>query len=132
MIKEKFTVKPESIVEPTLYLGADLNKVYFNDGSFAWSMGSSNYVEKVVKNIKKTLKHDGYEFNRKISDMQYSPNQPFTTATYPPELDTSTICNDEQITFYQNLIDILRWIVELGRVIWWNQELAISFRRSIF
>ena len=48
--------------------------------------------------------------------MQYSPKQPFTTATYCPELDTSAICNDEQITFYQNLIGILRWMVELGRV----------------
>ena len=53
IIKEKFTVKPESIVEPTLYLGADLNKVYFNDGSSAWLMGSSNYVENVFNNIKK-------------------------------------------------------------------------------
>ena len=116
MIKGKFTVKPESIIEPTSYLGADLSKVHFEDRSFAWLMGSANYVGKVVKNVKKALERDGFEFNRKLSDIRYSPKQPYTTASYCPEMDTSALCNDKQVTFYQNLIGILRWIVELGRI----------------
>ena len=79
-------------------------------------MGSANYVGKVVKNVKKALEQDRFEFNRKLSDIRYSPKQPYTTASYRPEMDTSALCNDEQVTFYQNLIDILRWIVELGRI----------------
>lgn len=116
MIKDDFTLKPESIMEPTTYLGADLCKVHYEDGSHAWLMGSASYVEKVVKNVKKILNKHGFEYNRKLSDINYSPKQPFTTASYRPELDTSTMCNDEQLTLYQNLIGILRWIVELGRV----------------
>ena len=73
MIKEKFTVKPESIIEPTSYLGADLSKEHFDDGSFAWLMGSANYVGKVVKNAKKALERDGFEFNKKLSGVRYSP-----------------------------------------------------------
>ena len=116
MINEKFKVKPESIIEPNSYLGADLSKIHYQDGSYAWLMGSANYVEKVVKNVKKTLEKYGYEYNRKLSDINYSPRQPFTTASYRPELDTSATCNSDQVTFYQNLIRILRWVVELGRI----------------
>ena len=79
-------------------------------------MGSATYVEKVVKNVKKALEADGYQYNWKLSDVNYSPCQPFTTASYCPKLDTSAICNNDQITFYQNFIGILRWVVELGRI----------------
>ena len=79
-------------------------------------MGSTTYVEKVSKYIKKALEKDRYQYNRKLSDINYSPRQPFTIATYRPELDTSTVCNDDQITFYQNLVGILQWVVELGRI----------------
>ena len=116
MINEKFKVKPDSIAEPTSYLGADLRKVQYQDGSYAWVMGSANYVDKVVKNVKKTLEKYGFEYNRKLSDVNYSPKQPFTTVSYRPELDTSMTCNPNQVTFYQNLIGILRWVVELGRI----------------
>ena len=47
MIKDKFIVKPESIVEPTSQLGADINKVYYNNGSFAWLLGSTNYAARL-------------------------------------------------------------------------------------
>ena len=79
-------------------------------------MGSATYVEKVVKNVKKALEADGYQYNWKLSNVNYSPRQPFTTASYCPKLDASSICNDDQITFYQNLIGILQWVVELGRI----------------
>ena len=63
MINEKFKLKPESIIEPNSYLGADLSKIHYDDGSYAWLMGSTNYVDKVIKNIKKTLEKYGYEYN---------------------------------------------------------------------
>ena len=48
--------------------------------------------------------------------MNYSPKQPFSTTKYRPELDTSAECTDDQVTLYQNMIGILRWLVELGRI----------------
>ena len=53
MIKTSFTVKPSSIGEPTTYLGANINKVYYPDGSYAWTMGSQSYLEQAIKNLKK-------------------------------------------------------------------------------
>ena len=38
------------------------------------------------------------------------------TANYAPELDQSPELNPELATYYQSLIGILRWMVELGRV----------------
>jgi hypothetical protein len=35
---------------------------------------------------------------------------------YRPELDTSAECTAEQMHLYQNLIGVLQWIVELGRI----------------
>ena len=116
MIQEDFTVKPDSIEVPKSYLGAEIGKVVYPDGSYAWTMGAQGYVKKVVKNIKKRLEEDHLQFNRKLSDPSISAPQPFSSVTYRPELDTSIECTTEQTTFYQNVIGILRWVVELGRI----------------
>ena len=42
--------------------------------------------------------------------------KPFSAVDYRPELDTSTECTNDQMHLYQNLIRVLRWIVELGRI----------------
>ena len=116
MIQESFTVKPSSIEEPKSYLGADINKAYYPDGSYAWTMGSETYVKKAVKNLKKKMEKDGLEFNKKLSDPAISVPQPFSSVGYRPEIDTSVECNDAQVTLFQNVIGILRWVVELGRI----------------
>jgi hypothetical protein len=115
-IQESFTVKPDSIEEPKTYLGADVSKVYYPDGSHAWTMGSESYVKKAVKNMKAKMAKDGLEFNKKLSDPAISVPQPLSSVSYRPELDTSVECTDEQVTLYQNIIGILRWVVELGRI----------------
>jgi hypothetical protein len=35
---------------------------------------------------------------------------------YRPELDTTAYCNDEDASYYQQQIGVLRWAVELGRI----------------
>ena len=115
-IQQNFKVKESSIEEPKTYLGADTTKVYYPDGSFAWTMGSESYVKKAIKNLKKNLESNGLEFNKKLSDRAISAPQPFSAVNYCPEIDTSVECDDGQITLYQNLIGVLRWIVELGRI----------------
>ena len=115
-IQESFTVKPDSIEEPKTYLGADISKVYYPDNSYAWTMGSYTYVKKAIKNLKAKMAKDGLEFNKKLSDPAISVPQPLSSVSYRPELDTSVLCNDEQVTLFQNVIGILRWVVELGRI----------------
>ena len=77
-IEESFTVKPSSIEEPKSYLGADVDKIYYRDGSYAWTMGSETYVKQAVKNIKKKLEESGLGFNKRLSDPLVSCPQPFS------------------------------------------------------
>ena len=38
------------------------------------------------------------------------------TANYAPELDQSPELNPELASYYQSLIGILRWVVEMGQI----------------
>ena len=55
------------------------------------------------------MKKDGVTFTSKAT-------QPFSSLNYRPEYDESILCDDGQISFYQNIMGFLRWLVELGRV----------------
>ena len=79
-------------------------------------MGSETYTTQAIKNLKKRMEKEGYEYNKKLSDIDYSPKQPFSSLSYRPEIDVSDHCSDSQTQFFQNLIGILRWTVELGRI----------------
>ena len=119
-IQQRFPVKKESIVEPGIYLGAQCGTTIFQDANGkdrkVWTMSSDQYVKESVKNVKARLKESGFQYNKQLSSVEYSPKQPFSSLSYQPELDTTTACNSEEHTYFQNLIGILRWIVELGRI----------------
>ena len=51
-----------------------------------------------------------------MSDPNYSTKVPFSLVNYRLELDILLICNHFEINYFQNLIGVLRWIVELGRI----------------
>ena len=65
----------------------------------------------MVKNVNMRLQRDGFEFNINLFDHNYSPQNPFSVVEYIPELDTTSECNEDQISFFQN-----QWIVELDRI----------------
>ena len=46
-----FELKEELIGPPSLYLGGNVWKVVLEDGTHAWSLSSSQYVQMVVKNV---------------------------------------------------------------------------------
>ena len=79
-------------------------------------MGSQSYVKEVIRNIKKKLSHNNLRFNKKLSDLNYSPRAPFSSTDHKSELDVSSECGGDQTNYFQNLIGVLRWIVELGRI----------------
>ena len=63
--------------------------------------------------IAKKGDHQKNEFH--ITTLSKTANAPFTTG-YRPEVDVSPELSAEHANYYQSLIGILRWIVELGRV----------------
>ena len=79
--------------------------------AYAWAFSSSQYVQTAVKNVEAYL--DSQENKR--WKMPSKADTPLTT-TYRPELDVSRELNEVDAAYYQSLIGILRWMVELGRV----------------
>lgn len=44
-----FELKPESVNEPDIYLGANMKKVQLPNGKIEWSIGSKTYVKNAIK-----------------------------------------------------------------------------------
>ena len=106
-----FELKEESIGPPDHYLGGKVKKVQLGNGVNAWAFSSSQYVQTAVKNVEAYLDSQ----DSKCWKMPSKADTPLTT-TYRPELDVSRELNVADAAYYQSLIGILRWIVELGQV----------------
>ena len=107
-LQERVVLKADSIKEPDRYLGATVSKYYFEDGDWAWAMSSEQYVKEAIRNVKNWLTE---------RDLYLKKKAPSVLPTgYRPELDLSALCGDEEISYFQEQIGVLRWAVELGRV----------------
>ena len=104
-------LKEKSIGPPTIYLGGQVRQVEVENGVKAWAVGSSQYVNAAVKNVETYLN----EQEVKRYKLPAKAETPIKTS-YRPELDVSPELKPREAAYYQSLIGILRWIVELGRV----------------
>ena len=103
-----FVLKDESVGPPSMYLGGKLRQVELLNGEKAWAFGSSQYVQSAVKNVYEHLEKQGMKLPCK------APNP--LTFDYRPEIDVSQELAEDDALYYQTLIGVLRWIVELGRI----------------
>jgi hypothetical protein len=108
-IDHYFKMKPGSIGDPDFYLGAKLRPVTLPNGVVAWGMSSSKYIQGAVHNVKKYLKENGE------APLTKRAVTPFASG-YRPEIDVSDEVDANKTVYFQSLIGILRWCVELGRV----------------
>ena len=46
-------------------------------------MISDSYFKEAIKNVKKGLKEYGLGYNKKLSGVNYSPQNPFSSVDYP-------------------------------------------------
>ena len=107
-IGKYFPFKPESIGPPDIYLGGQLRQVQVENGMRCWSIGSSKYIQASIKNV------EDYLANRDLK-LPTKAKTPFAS-NYRPELDVTYQLDPDGASYFQSLIGILRWIVELGRV----------------
>ena len=105
-----FKMKPGSIGSPDFYLGAKLRPTVLPNGVEAWAMSASKYIQGAVMNLRKYLKENG-----EGRTLPKRASNPFPQS-YRPEIDVSEVLRPDWAAFYQSLIGILRWCVELGRV----------------
>ena len=104
---QSFQFKNNEVKEPDMYLGATLRKRTLN-GVERWSITSEEYLKAAIENLENQLKERKQELPRPL----VTP----TNANACFELDDSRLLEGDEITHYQELIGILRWATELGRI----------------
>ena len=95
-----------------MYLGAGIRKVKLDNGMEAWAASSSQYVQAAVRNVEEYIEKSHHKRWR-IPNKVETPMQ----STYRPELDVSEELSSSNASYYQSLIGILWWIVELGHIV---------------
>lgn len=75
-----------------------------------WAMSAEKYVKLALTDVEKTLEAMG----KKLPPAKAS--SPFSSNEYRAELDTTPELDEARTNYFQGLIGVLRWCIELGRV----------------
>ena len=106
-----FEIKNYKIAEPKLYLGGNVEKFQLPNGNYTWIITYNSYVKSDIDTVQRLLVEDVRTL--KTGNMPHKRPLPHG---YNPELDTTDECDAEYTSRYQQLIGILRWAVDLGRI----------------
>jgi hypothetical protein len=108
-LEESYTLKAGSVGPPKDYLGAQVTKYSLApNGRECWAMSSDLYIKRAIADVERELA----QIDRALKSKASTP----MTAGYRPELDISDELDPRRANYFQGLIGVLRWIVELGRV----------------
>ncbi len=107
-IDQHFKLKDGSVEVPKRYLGADISQYTCANGAVAWAMSSDSYIESAIQNVEIWLKQRGEHLKTRTACVFPSD--------WKPELDVTDLLEDEDASYFQQQIGVLRWMVELGRV----------------
>ena len=107
-IKKTFTLKGDKAEEPEMYLGGNIATAETASGTKCWTLSSEKYIKTAVANVEEKLSKSGLRLPSKCTT-------PFVSGYHPSE-DTSLELNTKGIRYFQELIGVLRWAIELGRV----------------
>jgi hypothetical protein len=100
ILETKHNIKLKGTRPITFHLGVDFTR----DNDNTLCISPTKYIEKLIKNYKKLF---GMKPRQNVTS-------PLDKGDHP-ELDTSELCNEEQISQYQSMIGSLQWIVTIGR-----------------
>ena len=107
-IKSVFKLKGDKAETPDMYLGATIQNAENADGTTCWTMSSEKYVKAAVENVELKLSKSQHRLPSRC-------DTPMSTSYHPSE-DVSKEMNAQGVQTYQELIGILRWAIEIGRV----------------
>ena len=107
-IQKKFKLKDDKIEPPEMYLGAGLSMMMNETNHECWAMSSDSYCKAAVANVEEALKKEGLRLPSKCTT-------PLANG-YRPEVDTTSELKPDGLQYYQELIGVLKWAVEIGRL----------------
>jgi len=100
-------IKNDKFEPSSTYLCAKL-KIRNLNGKPCWTISSYDYIHSAIKNVQQHLSKS----NRKLPRLAPTP----ASYNYCLELDTSPELDATGVQYFQELIGVLRWAIELGRV----------------
>ena len=109
-IDKFFQMKPGSIGDPDVYLGGKLRKIRLPNGVLAWANSLSKYVQEIVASVEKHISQN--LSGRKLNKQAEVP----WLSNFTAKDDTTPELDEEWANYYQHLIGILHWTLELRRV----------------
>jgi hypothetical protein len=101
---DRFRFRNDKIAEPDTYLGAWIKKQTLNAQSM-WTISSDEYVKAALVNMEGTQ----WRLSKRKIKTPLSPG-------YHPETDETDELGANNVTLYQELVEIVRWATEIGRV----------------
>ena len=112
-LQRRYTIKPDSIKSPDEYLGSEIRRYTIPDtqdpsNRDRWAMSADKYCKRALAEVETELEKSGEKLKSKVTT-------PIADG-YRPELDATPELDVRRANYYQGLIGILRWIVELGRI----------------
>jgi hypothetical protein len=109
-VGQSYCIKEGSVKRPTSYLGAQIkeHRLPENPSKVVWSMSAEKYLKEAIRVVEQDL----IKLDRHLPGNVPTP----LASGYRPELDVSAILDDDFTNWYQRLIGILWWAVELGRI----------------
>jgi hypothetical protein len=107
-VQRTFKLNNDKIEPPEFYLGAKLQQKPIN-GLTCWTITSRDYVKAAIRNVEEAIKTKGRRLPTTNVETPMNNN-------YTPELDVTEELVHDGVTFYQELIDVLQWATEIGRV----------------
>jgi hypothetical protein len=112
---EHYTLKAGSVRAPKEYIGSDIQKfnVQCSDSTGPtvqsyWSMSARTYIKRAVTEVKRMSAEVDQQLKTKVT----TP----IADKYCAELDATPELDSESTMYFQGLIGVLRWIVELGQL----------------
>ena len=121
-IKHTLKFKNNKVEEPDFYLGTTIKKKDLN-GKKVWMMLSQEYLKNAIKTVEDQIKKKGCRLPARVTT-------PMSSGYYP-ETDLSTELDQEGTNLFQELIGILCWTVEIGRVdILTELSMLLSYQAS--
>ena len=104
-------LKPSLVGNPDTYLGTTLKQTQLANGTWAWGMSPSKYVQQATLNCQAHLK----KHNTGWYSLSKRTDNPFAIG-YQPELDTTEPLDGKMASYYQSLIGVMCWMIKIGRV----------------
>jgi hypothetical protein len=110
-LKQFFKLKHDKIAPPESFLGAEVKyRQSPSTSHMAWSIEGKKYIKGALANLALNLQQ------RELKPLPPSGHKTPFPSNYRAECDATPELDDKTTNWYQELIGILRWAIELGRI----------------